>query len=432
MIRIEELLNRDIVCECGRTHRCDIDTLAIGAGVLDRLPAAVASYGHIVLVADTNTFATCGERVRELLGERAESVIVFETETLLVPDEAAVARLEAGLSSNTDLLLGIGSGVLNDLCKYVSFSHGMACGIVATATSMDGYASSGAAMIFSGMKITYTTHAPAIIIGDTDVLCQAPMDMIRAGYADIIGKYSALCDWKLSHLVNGEYLCPFVYRLVMDQTNEIRALAGAIADREPEAIGRLMETLVLIGACLTLLATTRPGSGSEHHLSHFYEIVGLIENKPYFLHGTDVGYATVVTCALREQIAGVAEPCFVRSSREERIRSYRDVFGVYWQEVTTIQDKAGWYDMDWESVYRPIWPEIHKALSECPTAEEVRHMLLEVGFDLSAFEAMYGKEKIHNSILFGKDLKDRYSVLWLYASLGLTPIDDMWRVKHEI
>ena len=31
--------------------------------------------------------------------------------------------------------------------------------------------------------------------------------------------------------------------------------------------------------------------------------------------------------------------------------------------------------------------------------------------------ALYGEEKIHNAILYAKDLKDRYTVLWLYYDL---------------
>ena len=44
-------------------------------------------------------------------------------------------------------------------------------------------------------------------------------------------------------------------------------------------------------------------------------------------------------------------------------------------------------------------------------------MLLEVGFDLSLFEKMYGKKKIQNAVWVAKDLKDRYSVLWLYDAM---------------
>ena len=419
-MRVQDILNRDIKCECGRMHRCDIEKLEIGRGAIGCLSEAVGKYSHILLVADNNTYPLCGDRVREALGKKVQGICLFETKEFLVPDEVSISDVEKKLTKDTDLILGIGSGVINDLCKYVSFFHGIKSGIIATATSMDGYASSGAAMIIGGMKITYSTHAPSIIIGDTDILKGAPIEMIRAGYGDIIGKYSALCDWKLSALVNGEYLCPFVYDLVMERTDEIRSLAKRIISRDPEAIGCLMETLVLIGACLTLLSTTRPGSGSEHHLSHFFEITGLIENKPYLLHGADVAYATVVTAGLREKIVGINTPEFFHISDVEREKCYKKIYHGYWSEVKKIQDEAGRYERYMDKVYSTHWDEVRSILSECPTAEKIREMLTEVGFDLDEFKNIYGKEKIENSVWFGKDLKDRYSVLWLWCDLYLT------------
>jgi len=416
MTSIYDLINRDLNCSCGRTHRCDIEALKIGAGALNSLPDLIP-HKHILLVADSNTYPLCGDRVRALLGGRVEALCLFQTEGVLVPDETSIEKIRTYVTEKTDLILGIGSGVINDLCKYVAFFGGLRSGIIATAPSMDGYASSGAAMIIDGMKVTYTTNSPTLILGDVDILKNAPMDMIRSGYADIIGKYSALCDWKLSELINGEYLCPFVYDLVMIKTNEIRRAAKALTERDPAAIGELMEVLVLIGACLTLLSTTRPGSGSEHHLSHYFEITGLIEDKPYFLHGTDVGYSTVVTAALREEIKAVKEPIFHHLPKEAREACYRAIYRGSWEEVRDLQNEAGRYDAPTDEIYRTNWQAVRDILAECPSADEIRVMLTDVGFDLSAFEAMYGKSKIQNGVWFAKDLKDRYSVLWLYYDL---------------
>ena len=414
---LADLINHDLVCACGRTHRCDIGAVRIGAGVLAELPALIGAR-HIVLVSDGNTDALCGERVRALLGNRIAAHRLFDTgNDLLVPDEAAVAAVEALVTPDTDFILGIGSGVINDICKYVSFDHKIKCGIIATAPSMDGFASSGAAMIFAGMKVTFTTHAPDLILGDTDILCTAPTDMIAAGFADIIGKYSALNDWKLSHLVNGEYLCPFVYDLVMEKTNEVRDLAPALMRREPAAIATLTEILVMIGVCLTLLSTTRPGSGSEHHLSHYFEITGLILNKPYFLHGTDVGYSTVVTAAMRERICALKTPIFHPVAGDIRLAAYDRIYRDRAKEVTDLQLEAGRYGKDMTPIYAAKWDEILAILGECPTASEIEQMLLSVNFDLSAFEKMYGADRIGDGRLWGKDLKDRYSVLWLYFDL---------------
>ncbi len=419
-MKLEQLLNRDIVCSCGRTHRCNIDLVDIGAGAIDRLPESVKDFENILLVADSNTYAVCGERVRDLLGEKIKNTCLFVTADLLVPDEAAIDSVKEKMSPVTDLILGIGSGVINDICKYVSFFAGIKCGIVATAPSMDGFASSGAAMILGGMKVTETTHAPALIIGDTEVLKNAPAEMIRSGYADIIGKYSALNDWKLSNLINGEYLCSEVYDLVKEKTDLIRTLAKDIAQRKDSAIEELMRDLVLIGVTLTLLSTTRPGSGSEHHLSHYFEITGILEDKPYFLHGTDVGYSTIVTARLREELRTLATPEFSSVPDETREKCYEKIYGKIACEVSDLQKSAGRYANPVNDVYREKWGDVVAILNECPTAAEIEEMLTDCGFDLSLFEKMYGAEKISNGIWFAKDLKDRYSVLWLYFNVFFT------------
>ena len=416
-MQMEELLNRDIPCECGKTHRCDIATVKIGRGALDALPKAVAGYRHILLVADGNTYPLCGERVKVMLSEKIEDVCLFDTTEMLVPDEEAIATVRAHLTEQTDLILGIGSGVINDLCKYVSFYRGIKSGIIATAPSMDGYASSGAAMILGGMKVTDTTHAPDLIVGDTELLKSAPIAMIRAGYGDIIGKYSSLCDWELANLVCGEHLCRPIYDLVRKTTDEIRDCAEAIAKREDAAIERLMEALVLIGMTLTLVETTRPGSGSEHHLSHFFEIVGLVHQEKHLSHGTDVAYNTILTAGMREQILALESPAFCEETPLNRLAAWKRIYGDLSSEVEALQRDAKSYETDLKPIYTEKWEEIRAILQKCPTAAEIRRMMEAVGLCFGECEATYGHGKICDAMLYGKDLKNRYSVLWLYYSL---------------
>lgn len=413
-----DVINKDLVCSCGRTHRCDVPKLEISQGALNKLPEFLADKNSIVLVADSNTYPLCGEKVKELLGEKLEAVCYFETPGYyLVPNEEAIAKIEATCSDKTDFVLGIGSGVINDLTKYVSFGRNIRSGIIGTAPSMDGFASSGAALILKGMQVTYTTHAPYMIIGDTDILKDAPIAMIRSGYADIIAKYSALCDWKLSQLINDEFFCPEIHKIVLDATNEVRSLAKDINSRDPYAVGKLMEILVLSGACLTLANTTRPGSGSEHHLSHYFHVTGLIENKPFFLHGTDVGYTTIVTTELREKVRKVTKPEFTAIPKETREAFYKKIFGDYCTEVISLQNEAGRYDHPVFDKYIANWDKVLEILAECPSSEEIKAMLTDAGIDLSEFRKMYDEDRIQNGIWFGKDIKDRYSILWLHFDL---------------
>ena len=413
-----DLINKDIVCSCSKTHRCDIPKLEIGEGVLKKLPELLKNKNNILLVTDSNTYPLCGDRVKSLLGEKLENICYFETPGYyLVPNEEAIEKINSLCTDKTDFILGIGSGVINDITKYVSFNRSILSGIIATAPSMDGFASSGAALILKGMQVTYTTHAPYMILGDTDILKDAPIDMIRSGYADIIAKYSALCDWKLSALINNEFFCPEIYKTMLGATNEMRSLAKRLESHEPEVIGKLMEILVLSGVLMTFGNTTRPASGSEHHFSHYFHITGLIENKPFFLHGTDVGYTTVITAEMREKILKVEKPEFLAVDKALREKFYKEIFFDFYTEVADIQEKAGRYDNPVFDKYIENWDKVKEILSKCPSSEEIKAMLTDAGIDLSAFRKLYDEKRIENGMWFAKDIKDRYSVLWLYFDL---------------
>ena len=76
-MKLTDLVNRDIDCTCGRTHRCDIPHIHIGREALGALTTAVGGYRHILLVADRNTYPLCGDRVAALLASRLEAFVAL-------------------------------------------------------------------------------------------------------------------------------------------------------------------------------------------------------------------------------------------------------------------------------------------------------------------------------------------------------------------
>lgn len=416
-MNFEELL-KDKPCSCGMTHTCSIKHIIVAPGAVNSVASLVESYNNILLVADTNTYKTCGPRVVEQLGDKLESLLIYERDGLVIPNEEAVEELRARITDKTDLIVGIGSGVIQDTCKYVSFQEKLPYHIIATAPSMDGYASVGAAMIMGGMKITYSAHVPEAIVADVDVLKDAPMDMIKAGYGDILGKYSCLNDWKLAKVVRDEYFCDYVYDLTYDMLLKTKDLGPKLLQRDPDAIQTLMEAIVGVGVAMAFVGNSRPASGSEHHLSHFFEITGILNDEPYFMHGTDVVYSSVYTERLREELLKLdAAPKNVPLSREEWEKNIRAVYTTIADSVIALQDKMGWYGQDWYPVYAEKWPEIKAVLAEAPSSQEMIGYLESIEMDVTEFEKLYGAAKIDAALKFGKDLKDRYSVLWLYYSL---------------
>ena len=416
-MNFEELL-KDKPCQCGMTHKCSIKHVIIEKGANDKLGSLLGDYKKILLVADTNTYATCGDKIKAQIGDKLESVLIYERDGLVIPNEEAVEELRARITGETDLIVGIGSGVIQDTCKYVSFQEKLPYYIVATAPSMDGYASVGAAMIMGGMKITYSTHVPEVIIGDVDVLKDAPMDMIKAGYGDILGKYSCLNDWKLAKVVRGEYFCDYVYDLTYDMLLKTKDLGPKLLERDPDAIQTLMDAIVGVGVAMAFVGNSRPASGSEHHLSHFFEITGILNDEPYFMHGTDVVYSSVYTQKLREELLKLDAPAKNQVlSREEWEKNIREIYTSIADSVIALQDKMGWYNEEWYPVYAEKWSQIKEVLSEAPSSDEMINYLHSIDMDVAEFERLYGQAKIDAALKFGKDLKDRYSVLWMYYSL---------------
>ena len=413
MTPIKELIQGISGCACGRDHQCPTEWVEIGSGALEALPGYCGCYEKILLVADRNTYKACGAQVEALLGEKVENKLIYDSgDKPLIPNEEALEQLESAVTDRTEFIVGVGSGVINDLCKQVSFQKGLHYAIVATAPSMDGYTSVGSALILKGMKVTLNARPPMGVIADTRVLRSAPLDMIQAGVGDVVGKYSCLNDWKLSALVNGEYFCQKVYDLVMEAAETVESLAEAAVSRDEAALGALMEALVAVGFEMSYVGNSRPASGSEHHLSHFFEITGILENKPYFSHGIDVVYSAVVTAAIRERVmASKPQPfAFDRAQWEANIRR---VYSTSADEVIRLQDKMGWYREDGFQNVSAKWDAICKLLAEAPDEARMRRIVARIGLDYSEFEALYGKEKLHDAVLYAKDLKDRYTVLWL-------------------
>lgn len=304
---ISQWAGMEYSCACGKSHKVDIQAIRVGSGVIQELPGILRDLGasHIFLVADNYTYEAAGRQVEQLLDQAglAYHKRVFQTETPLVPNEYALGSVLAAMTSQDDMLLAVGSGTLNDVTKYVSARTGVPYVIVATAPSMDGYASTVAPTILDGFKTTLPAVYPAAIVADVDILKDAPMPMLTAGFGDIIGKFTSLADWRLSHQLNGEYYCPEVAGVIEAAVETCAANAQALAQREPQAIQAVTEALILSGLAMGMVGVSRPASGAEHQMAHYWEMDALRRGEEHPLHGNAVGVGTVLAASLYEMAA---------------------------------------------------------------------------------------------------------------------------------
>ena len=406
-----DLIKKD--CACGKFHSCDIEGVFVFDGAISKISTLLDSYSKILLVADENTYSVAGDKVESALKDKVSSRVIFKGDKILIPNEDAIFTVNKNLLGE-EIIVGIGSGVIQDLCKYVAFENKIPYVIVATAPSMDGYASTGAAMITGGMKVTYTAGVPKYIIAEPEILKNAPFDMIQAGYGDVIGKYSALNDWKLASLINGEYFCSYVYDKTLEAVNKVIEVAGGLAERDGESVKILMQALILVGVMMSFVGNSRPASGSEHHMAHYFEITGILDDKDYLPHGIDVGFSTIITAKVRQELLS-RKWSFKRNIDKDFINGELErIYKSSSKSCIELQEKTKNYSLDRISKYVSLENEIKSILAEMPSPDVIDSLLKKVGLDVKDYYNLYGKEKIDNGVLYSKDLKDRYTVFWIY------------------
>ena len=187
----------DVPCRCGKIHKSASCECISGKGALDKIADCVKKYGakKAFVFGDVNTYPLAGDKICKKLSdcEIDSSVYVFPQKHT-EPDEWAVGTLVMHFDYECDIIISIGSGVMNDLGKVLSKAVSRPYIIVASAPSMDGYASATSSMSRGGVKVSLDTLCPDVIIGDTDILKTAPVHMIKSGLGDMIAKYTAICE----------------------------------------------------------------------------------------------------------------------------------------------------------------------------------------------------------------------------------------------
>jgi glycerol-1-phosphate dehydrogenase [NAD(P)+] len=433
---IQDYLGREFQCECRKKHMAEIDEVVVEKNALNKLPALIKKYGYtrVFIVADLNTYNAAGQKVEEVLSQAQVPYKkhVFNPKNDLVPDEVALGRLFIEIEKETDLILGIGSGTINDLCRFLSYRLDIPYFIAATAPSMDGYASTVSPLIVNNLKVTYSAVSPKAIIGDVDIIKKAPMPMILAGLGDILGKYTSLCDWKLGKIVNGEYFCETIEGMMLNSLEKCTANMEGIKKREDTAIKNLMEGLVLSGIAMSFAGNSRPASGSEHHMSHFWEMMFLLQGRPAVLHGIKVGITATASAKLYHTI--INEKVDFNKALEGAQSFDKEAWIKYIEKVykEAAEDIVKQIKVDTPQSYvleskikriqsiRDNWGEIVETVKQCvPEADILRDMLKDCGAPVKPCDIAVDDNMVLESIKTAKDLRPRYTILQLAEDLGM-------------
>ncbi len=432
---MDTAFKRSFHCGCGQEHNARIRGYIAESGAIERLSDCVRQCGgsRAFLLADGNTYKAAGEAVCANLRRNGipYSLCILDG-TVPEPDETTVGAAILRFDRSCDVVVGIGSGVINDIGKIVSHTAGTPYIIVATAPSMDGYASATSSVVRDGLKVSLPSRCADYILGDLDILAKAPARMLMAGLGDMLAKYISLGEWKIAHIITGEYYCETVADMVRTALRACTDHADGLLRREPAAVKAVFEGLVIGGVAMNYAGVSRPASGVEHYFSHVWDMRGLEFGTPVDLHGIQCAVGTLYAAQIYDRLRNYTPDA-------EKAAGYAEHFdyGAYQARLSAFLGKGAQAMIALEEKEQKYNPEKHRARlqrivthwdaieavirQEIPTARTVETILDRIHAPKTAEDIGIDPAVLPMTFEATKDIRDKYVLSRLCFDLGILP-----------
>ncbi len=357
----------------------------------------------------------------------------------LFPDDCTCRgskeSLKARLEKTEASAIAVGSGVLNDLTKYVSYLLSRKYMCVGTAASMDGYTAFGSSITKDGNKQTFDCPAPYGFVMDPIIAAEAPKELAASGYADLIAKIPAAADWLLADVTGNEAVDKFGWDLVQNGLRESLSAPSAVREGDVKYTEALAEGLLMSGFAMQAVQSSRPASGTEHQFSHCWDMEDLCFEGKHVSHGFKVGIGTLASTAsleflLEKDIAALDVDKCVEAwkSWEEQEAEIREVFeGKPGHLARGLKETRGKY-VDKEGLRKQLealkaaWPTLKEQIAaQIIPFEEVRENLRLVGAPYEPEHIGVSRERMRKTFSYIPYMRSRFTNIDVVYRLGLLP-----------
>ncbi len=419
-------------CPCGKAHEFNSEIIT-GSGVIGKIPEIIREHGakKPYILSDSNTYKAAGEALCRILSAEA---IIYSSFSFLEekpePDEKTVGSAFMHMPGDCDMIIAVGSGVINDTAKILAMHTGLLYVIVATAPSMDGYASNTSSMTLDGVKISLPSRCADIIIGDTDILRKAPTKAIISGVGDMLAKYVSICEWRIASLICGEYYCEEIAELVRSSLKAVTESAKDLIKGDGAAVSVLFDALTVSSVAMNYAGLSRPASGVEHYISHIIDMRGAEFDLPVERHGIQCALGTLIAVKLYEKLKAVTPDARKALSHAASFdhkdwnSCLRALLGRSAENLIALEKKEGKYDREAHrqrlAIITEKWNEILKIINEeLPSSGNLEALMLEL--ELPTDIAKIGVDPHLLPAIFRatKDIRDKYVLSRLLFDLGI-------------
>ena len=402
-------------CSCGKRHQIDVKEILIEAGAVEKLEEEMSegylkNYISPLLICDTNTHQAT-EEIMEDIYDRCQ-VLVLDADNLHA-DNHAVEIVENYMDEDIDIILAVGTGTIHDISRYIAYQYRIPFISVPTAASMDGFVSTVAAMTWNGLKKSVPAAAPICVYADTNIFAKAPKRLNISGASDLLGKYICLADWKIAHLLTGEYYCDSVAEMEVKALKSVRGVLRDIPEGDEEACEKLMYALILSGLAMQMTGNSRPASCAEQHMSQLWEME-VINRKLDALHGEKVSVGTMEVLKEYKRIAKAVRSgkCRVKEYEDQDRELLERTFGKKGLLDRVIKENSP-EPLEEISVHRleSCLLKIAEIIDDIPDEEVMEHLLEKAGCAKTVYDIGLTEDMIPLSLRLSPYTRRRLSLL---------------------
>ena len=283
-----------------------------GPGEINNLPTFAAKFGPTALaIIDTFFYPEYSVKIPEMFA--AAGMTAYTVEFGGPSSEAELARLvdfAKSLPATPDTFIGIGGGQTCDINKAVGATFRKNWISVPTALTTDAPTSTHTIINNPGEqnKLMFHYKNPDYVVVDTEITVKSPAWMLVSGIGDALATYvEAVASYANNNISNTGYkpallgmaVAKLSYEVLMEK-GEAAMLAAQSGLRTP-AYEDVVEATVLLSG----LGFECTGVSIAHGLQAGFHVLPV----PHILHGTAVGYCTLIQLIIENRMEQFRE-CF--------------------------------------------------------------------------------------------------------------------------
>ena len=362
------------VCECGRDHELRTKLVVCEYGALknfDKYMLDCGLTGFRTVIYDTNTY-----NLPTMTHVRADQEIVLKAEGLH-SEKGMIEDMMKMLTRKPDYIVTVGGGTLMDFARYSAYKLGIPFVAVPTIVSSDGFTADICSIIIGGQKKSIPMQAADAVICDMEIVSGAPMFLTIAGVQDILAKYVSIADWKIAHIVSGEYFCDKVCDMAQAALDIMQRCALDLAEGKAPDYEAMAYTQMLSGLTMQILSNSRAASGAEHLVAHLVEMKPKGFERAHGMHGECVGVGTIM-CARAYHEYAERDTIEVKPFEPLDEVWVRDEFGALADGILKENENDVLKSFNPENI-KTHWQEIRDVIATIPTAEELVELYTKIG-----------------------------------------------------